>query len=275
MGGQLPVMLGLGLAVVTVVTALAVQYSWGTVPRSRVRTFARRQRLVVTVDNGAQVIRYLAHTRRWRSAGVAAATWCWMLVQVTGDHLDVSVTVLLGGWFVGALVAEARLAPAPGGARRTASLSPRRPGRYVGRLTWALPQAALVTAVAAVAGAAVLAGRYGWSYTLVCPPLVGVGAALAALLVRGRVLTRAQPPLPDDQLAADEAIRSRSLHVLCGTAPALVLLCVSWAAARAATAAAGRPPGGALAAVSALATLAALGIGWNVATARFAAPAVA
>jgi hypothetical protein len=261
---------GAGLLLVALVTGLVVQHSWGPVPRGRVRKFARRQGLRITAGNGAPVIRYLAHTRRWRSAGVAAAAWCWFLTQLTGDRVGLNVTVLLGGWFVGALVAEARLVSRPTGAHRTASLRPRRPERYVGRLTWALPEVALVTAVAATAGAAVLAWQHEWSYAMAAPPAVGIVLAAATLLVRRRVLVRAQPPLPDDQLAADEAIRSRSLHVLCGTAPALVLLCLSWAASLGSGYAAGAAPGGTLARLSALAWLSALGIGWNVATARFA-----
>jgi hypothetical protein len=276
---QTAVGVGAGLVLVAVVTGLAVQHSGGPVPRGRVRRFARRQALPVTAANGAQVIRYLAHTRRWRSAGVVVAVWCWFLTQLTGTTVSVNFAVLLGGWFTGALVAEARLVSPPAGPHRTASLRPRRPERYVGRLTWALPQAALVTAVVATAGATVLAGQHGWSYSMVAPPVIGIALAAATVVVRRRVLTRAQPPLPEDQLAADEAIRSRSLHVLCGTAPALVLLSVSWSASLGVDFADGAAPGSTLAVVSALAWLSALGIGWNVATARFAVrpgvPAVA
>jgi hypothetical protein len=51
-----------------------------------------------------------------------------------------------------------------------------------------------------------------------------VAPAVAAVVwaVRRQVLARPQPVLPPDQLAADDAIRSRSLHVLSGSGAALV-----------------------------------------------------
>jgi hypothetical protein len=42
------------------------------------------------------------------------------------------------------------------------------------------------------------------------------------------VLDRPQPVLPPDQLAADDAIRSRSLHVLAGAEATLVLYAVGF-----------------------------------------------
>jgi hypothetical protein len=42
------------------------------------------------------------------------------------------------GWFIGALIAEARVAHVAHGRVRAASLQPRRPQQYVSATTWAL-----------------------------------------------------------------------------------------------------------------------------------------
>jgi hypothetical protein len=58
---------------------------------------------------------------------------------------------------------------------------------------------------------------------------VVAAAAVATVVwtVRRRVLDRPQPMVPPDQLAADDAIRSRSLHVLAGAGATLVLYAVN------------------------------------------------
>lgn len=200
----------------------------GPVSRRAVERFARRQRLHITAGNGEQIIRYLATTRRWRSAGVAAG---WVLAIATTMFYPLGTRGNLGlfaGWLAGALIAEVRVAHLGHGVRRAASLQPRRPERYLSRPAWALvPVAAgLATAVAvATAGAAALgwAAPDRWAAIWLVVALATAGAIRA---VQRIVVRRAQPLVAADALAADEAIRSRSLHVLSGGGAALVLLCV-------------------------------------------------
>jgi hypothetical protein len=52
-------------------------------------------------------------------------------------------------------------------------------------------------------------------------------AALGVRAVQNGILRRAQPLAEPDVIAADDAIRSRSLHVLAGGGGALVILCVT------------------------------------------------
>src|SRR5436190_15376687 len=66
---QVPPLLVL-LILASLCVLLAVNSAYGPVARHRVALFARRQRLIITVANGEQVIRYLATTRRWRAAGI-------------------------------------------------------------------------------------------------------------------------------------------------------------------------------------------------------------
>lgn len=143
--------------------------------------------------------------------------------------MSVGMLQALAGWFVGAVVAEARLARRPAGQRRVASLQPRDPAAY---LSWparlVLPAALAVSlALGLLALVASLAGRGVDGRSALLAPIVAVAVAGVVWAVRNRVLTRPQPAdLPPDQRAADDAIRSRSLHVLAGAGAALVLYAV-------------------------------------------------
>jgi hypothetical protein len=196
----------------------------GRVSRSRLRAFAKRHRLTITVDNGNRVIRYLAMTRRWRTTGLVAGLlgsvgWAWWQ-----GGFRLTFLPLFAGWFVGALVAEIRLARTAFGPRRVASLEARSPGLYLPRTAWWLVPA---LSVASVAGAV-----YAWVRTGVSEPtvwlLAGVAVVIAVVVnrVQARVVGRPQPAEAADVVAADDAIRSRSLHVLTGGGATLVVYCV-------------------------------------------------
>jgi hypothetical protein len=140
----------IGILLLLVLALVVVGAVWlvtaverGPVTRGRLTAFARRHGLVVTAGNGSLVIRYLATTRRWRATGLLAGL------------------TLFAGWFVGALVAEFRLAASPSGPRRAAWISPRVPGSYLPRGAWALvPIAAGISlVVGAVTLLAVLRGH--------------------------------------------------------------------------------------------------------------------
>ncbi len=142
--------------------------------------------------------------------------------------MRVDSLTLFAGWFAGALVAEFRLARAPFGPRRAASLSPRVPHVLSARpyRVGLLPASAAISLGVGVSTVvAVLRGQ-------------SVGP-LAAGLVRHRdrrgrrgaggqrrVLNRPQRIDEPDVLAADNAVRSRSLHVLAGGGASVVLYCV-------------------------------------------------
>ena len=214
------------VATATLLTAvwLAVTGSvaGGPVARARLATFARRHDLVVTPANGTQVILYLATTRRWRAAGLTAGyvvSVAWALPQ---QRVHVNFLALFAGWFAGALVAEARVVHLAGGARRAASLVPRRMEDYRSRVVSALVPASLAVSLA-VAAVAVAAGSTPAGALWFAASLTVVGGVH---VIERRVLQRPQPLAPPDQLAADDAIRSRSLHVLAAGGATLVLYCV-------------------------------------------------
>lgn len=218
------------LAVLLVVAGfllwLAYLMAAGPVPRHRVFLFAQRQDLVITPDNGALVIRYLATTRRWRTAGLttgiaAAAGWALRDGEVRFDALSA-----FAGWFVGAVVAEWRVATAgPPDRHPAARLAPRLLRDHVGPVGRWSPVAGLSVAVVLGAWALADAATGGDVDVLrVLGLLVLAVAALGVPAVVGRhVLERRQPAdLAPDVLAADDAVRRRSLHVLAGCALALV-----------------------------------------------------
>ncbi|MFC7484873.1 hypothetical protein ACFQX7_39285 [Luedemannella flava] len=206
---------------------LAIHYSYGPVTRFRVARFARRQNLTITPDNGGTVIRYLATTRRWRAAGIVVGYLASITISALHHGFTISSIALFAGWFVGALAAEARVAHLRHGERRAASLTVRRPATYVGPVARAyLPVAAGLSALVALATAIVAAsgrpvGLEGlWLFLLAATVVVLVGLA-------GRVvLRRPQPAAAPDVIAADDAVRSRSLHALGAAGGTLVLYCV-------------------------------------------------
>lgn len=239
----------LGATLLTVVwLAVTASVAGGPVARVRLATFARRHDLVITPANGEQVIHYLATTRRWRAAGLTAgfiASVAWALPQ---QRVHVNFLALFAGWFAGALVAEARVAHLASGERRAASLVPRRMEDYrSGLLSALLPASVAVSlaiaaaSLAAGSGLAGVAGAETAGSSLAGPAVASAGGpslagalwlAVALVVASGvrvierRVLHRPQPLAPPDQLAADDAIRSRSLHVLAAGGATLVFYCV-------------------------------------------------
>jgi hypothetical protein len=209
---------GLDAAVLLVLT---VNAAVGAVPRRRVEEFARLHSLPVTPENGNQIIVYRATTRRWRTAGFALGVL--IPATVTGRY---SVTFLwvFAGWFAGAAVAELRVAHLDRGPRASASLTPRRAADYLpwaGR--WAVPGAM----AGCVLSAAICATRSGAGLRAVAWwTALGLGVGAVTLAAQRHVLRRPQPAAGPDRLAADDAIRSRSMHVLAAAGMVLVGSCV-------------------------------------------------
>ncbi|HSI92316.1 MAG TPA: hypothetical protein VK925_02400 [Jiangellaceae bacterium] len=223
---------GVGVFLVPAI-AVGVAVVWAMVApvsRSRLERFARRQQLQITPDNGDLVIRYLAITRRWRAGGILVAfglgiVWLSTRIDFSGE---INLLQLFAGWFAGAVLAEARLARTPAGPVRLAALQPRDPSMYLPRYAqWLVPAALAVSvALGLVTVTLAAAGRSPDVRTAAVAQVAAVAVAGMVLAVGRHVLSRPQPVLPPDQLAADDAIRSRALHVLAGSGTALVLYAV-------------------------------------------------
>jgi hypothetical protein len=196
----------------------------GRVSRARLQMFARRHQLTVTVDNGNGVIRYLATTRRWRTTGLVVGLIASVGWALSEGAVRVDFLTLFAGWFVGALIAEIRLARTSFGPLRAASLTARVPVMYLPRLAWWLVPAFAVVSVGIAVVAQVRDSGVDPTVWLLAGAAVGVAAVVNR--VQARVLRRPQPVAAADVVAADDAIRSRSLHVLTGGGATLVLYCV-------------------------------------------------
>lgn len=261
-----------GAVAFVLAAAMLAHFAAGPVARARVERFARRQHLTITPWNGEHVIRYLATVRRWRVAGLLGGIGVSIL-RFLPDELRFDAVTIFAGWFLGALVAEVRVVHLAHGPRRAAALRPRRPRAYIGRAAWALvPAAAIVSVLVAVATAwAAATGHAQPDWTAVSWLVVSLAVAAAVRAIQWHVLRRPQPLAEADVIAADDAIRSRALHVLSGGGLALVFFCVSVQAVAA------HPLDPAVATdigvISTLAVFAAAAVGWLVAIAPWQQPA--
>jgi hypothetical protein len=141
----------------------------------------------------------------------------------------------LAGYLAGVLVAEWSWARPHGGLVRSAALVPRRLVGYlaarvvVGQRLAALAVVALVPVIAwgpvapAPVRELVLRGRGGALATAA----VAVGVTVAVELLLRRMVRRPQPVDDPMALAADNALRSTSVHAVAGAGLAIVLLSLS------------------------------------------------
>lgn len=215
-------LLGATLLVCGFVVLLAsLGHGLRTVGRDEVETLAERADLDVTTGNIGLLVDAIARTRLWRTLGVLVAltaAFAGILVAtLTTGRLDIPLALLLWGlvgYWAGCVVGELRTARAnAGGSPRTASLVRRDPRDYIGG--WALVRPwQLAAAGGSSALLAVLLGsRDSWVI------LSGAGSVVVAVvlaLVVRYVVERARPRLEPDIAAADDAVRSRSLHAVAG-----------------------------------------------------------
>lgn len=211
------------------IVAIPVSRAFRPLDAAFVREWADAHALVLTPTNRPLVEYYLATARKLRTLGAVAGillpplfTWSLGL-----DNPRVSGFWALPGYLIGAAYAELRL-NRPLGRQRAASLAPRRLGDYLPRrLLRAQRVAGVFSALGALAalltqaddldtnaGAVIVAG--------------GVGAALAIALelVERHIVARPQPVVAPDLVAADDAIRSQSIHSVAGSGLAIVILCL-------------------------------------------------
>lgn len=215
-----------GVVVVAVIVTLglmglSVKMSRSPLSRRHLETFARRQALTITAGNGPLVVRCLAINRTWRRVGLWSGIACGFLWAARDGQISLNLTVAFLGWFVGAAVAEWRVAGLPrGDGRRLASLERRTVSSYLSSAAQALV-ALSVLVLAASFLAVVLTTKVAddsatiWALLWVAAAAVGLG--LVGLTLR-RVAIRRQPPAAPELLAADDALRASAAAVLAGSA---------------------------------------------------------
>lgn len=174
------------------------------------------------------VHRAVLRSRTWSGAGLGIG-----LLAGATPLPGTALAGAVGGFLLGSAAAAAVPQPVPPGSRRVASLTPRRVEDYVGtRVLGAMRLTALACAGIAAAATA-LPSRPAFRTGDATWVLVGGGALVVALLVElaaRRVVGRPQLAATPDDVRADDAIRSFSVHALVGSGLALVLLLLATAA---------------------------------------------
>jgi hypothetical protein len=219
---------------VVVILGSWLWYRLRPVDRYEIGEVAAASNLTITADNAGIVADAVARTRMWRTLGVLGALVGLVaaaFVQWSSEsQLSISLTVLLWGlvgYWIGSVLAELATARSlVGDGPRSASLAPREMPQYVGAWAARWPLRLAVIGAASSVIALLLGAREWWVWSS------GLGAVVVALVTRAvsrYVLDRPQPVLADDVAAADDAVRSRSLHALGGTAVGIGLWLASLA----------------------------------------------
>lgn len=215
-----PVVLVLGVAGL-VGLGYAVRWSLRPVPPAAADDAAALGGVTLTEASRPCVVEALSRARRWRSMGVftvLAVAAAAMAAQAAREQaVTVSLLLVLWclvGYYVGSVLAEVRTAQRGGeDVVRAAQLTRRELSSYVGRWAQRWPRALGAVGVAAAALGWLLGNRDAWLVA------VGVGSGLAAAVtaaVSRYVLERPQAVESADLTAADDVVRSRSLHAIAG-----------------------------------------------------------
>lgn len=212
------VLLGLlGLVPVAAIIMLAVK------GRGRqAAAFAVAHGVALTPANESLMAAYLDRSWRWRLTGAVLGAVLPLGTRIPGLEM-------LGGYLVGALAAELTQSRLRRAAQPTATLAPRLLPDYLSRGILRALRTTAVVAVALVPIYLVLPARV----SVTDNPQLLVGCVLAVIAAAGveaglrLIVNRPQPAADPDLLAADDAIRSASIHASAGAGLAIVLLLVA------------------------------------------------
>jgi hypothetical protein len=220
-----------------VIVFIALVRAYGEVDTRFVEGWARAHALTLTRENQLMVRWYLRNARVLRTWGVLAGLFLPSLVTVAlgggdGARVPQNPAWIFLGYLVGALYAELSLVRPVDPRRRAASLVPRELGDYLPRrLLLAQRFVGLLTLAAGIAVALVPYRDHSFEVDRVMGAVVAVAAvALAVGLERleAWLVQRPQPFASPALVAADDAIRSQSVHSLAGSGLAVLLLAFSY-----------------------------------------------
>ncbi|MGA8416208.1 MAG: hypothetical protein WB808_06255 [Candidatus Dormiibacterota bacterium] len=229
----------LGLSAV----ALAGAFVWAAMVPSegRIARWSSHYGLGLTALNSSLVAPYL---RRTRSLQVAGGALGWLLsplyITLFGRPFPLTdnwALLAVAGYFLGAAVAEITFLrkSQPHSSVRAAALARRALSDYIPRATvWAIRMLPLAGVSLAVIYALVPENPQrtvdpSVAFMIASSLLVVVLAALIEWFLR-TIVTRPQPAITNDLLAADDAIRAASIHSLAAAGIAVILLSIGWAA---------------------------------------------
>jgi hypothetical protein len=231
-----PMMLSLLLPGIVLAWVLVRAYT--EVDDAYVDEWGQAHGLALTPANRPMVRWYLHTARILRTWGAVAGLVLPALVGAAfgSDALkDLLFPLVFVGYLAGAVYAEVALVRAPTGARRVANLVPRVVADYLPRRLM-LAQRIIPAAVVAGTGLAWVLGfraRQGSGLSLGQGAWMAVISAVLAAVVIPRLerwlVERPQPFVDADLIAADDALRSQSVHSVAGSGLAIELLCLGTA----------------------------------------------
>ena len=188
----------------------------------------------LTDANLPVVRRYLAWSRRFRTAGLVTGFLAPVIVSaVIGKPDDPgawAVSLMVVGYLLGAIVAEFVI-NRPDRGSGTALLVPRRLNDYLPAYVLVLQRGLAAIALCMVPVYALLKPHA--QFTTPSIPVAaafGIGAACLAILVEAlerRIVGRRQPVTDTADVTLDDAMRSSSLHVLAGAGIAVLMFVAS------------------------------------------------
>lgn len=183
---------------------------------------------------------WLGRARRWRTVGGVTAAFAASLLSLTSRN---AVTIGIGWgrpWhdpllvgllasFAGAIGAELHRLRHPSTGTRTASITPREPGRYAPYSPPARRGTLIGLAVVTIVAGTVVALAPGTSVI----PWPGYALAALAVLAAARAMQRVialrgRPALPDNLQAADDLVRRLAITSIDTASAGIALLLVAW-----------------------------------------------
>lgn len=203
-----------------------------TMPNEFMARWSKSHKIVVDHENRAVIRRYLLHGRRIRTTGALGGVIAYAIyTSVSSNELPFGwITATFGGYLLGAAAAEVWALRPQRGSVRSASLSPRSITDYVPRLAVLFIRLVPVITVVALVIAPTMTYQFGPGLEFEGPfrdsarewgALIGwtIASLVLWLLVEvtaRRIVRRPQPITSENLVAADDAIRSTSLHCLIG-----------------------------------------------------------
>ncbi|MEX2554957.1 MAG: hypothetical protein WEB06_04940 [Actinomycetota bacterium] len=208
-----------------------------SMPNEYMARWIKSHKVVVDDENRAVIRRYLLHGRRIRTSGALSGLIAYVIyTSVSSNDLPFGwIAATFGGYLLGAAAAEVWALRPQRGSVRSASLSPRSINDYVPRLAVLFVRLVPVMTVAALVIAPTMTYQFGPGPEFGGPDaarewgaLIGwtIGSIVLAILVEvtaRRIVRRPQPITSENLVAADDAIRSTSLHCLIGAGLAMML----------------------------------------------------
>lgn len=213
--------------VIIVIVAIPVSRAFRPLDPAFVQEWADAHALTITPVNRPLVEHYLATARKLRTLGAVAGLFLAPLLvwAVGAEGGRANLFWILPGYLLGALYAELAL-NRPLDAKRAAALTPRHVADYLPqRLLLAQRTAGVLCALGGVVVAMSGLGQESASDgALLAPATIGTALAIGLELIERHIVRRPQPVVAPDLLAADDAIRSQSVHSVAGSGVAMLLL---------------------------------------------------